>query len=91
MFGTLSDSTPQKIGIISWGLLAGCGTTLLTCLLLCLLGFIPSLLVSAGWMQPTELQAWLPIAGLIYGVFPGLVIGATVCWRFCRSRLQKSN
>jgi hypothetical protein len=36
-----------------------------------------------------EYQPWLPIIGLEYGFFLGIVFGVIVGWKVCASRLRK--
>jgi hypothetical protein len=84
----LSYSTPQKIGIIFYGLIVGVGTALLTCLGLGLVGLLLSLMGSAGWIHLGEYQPWMPIIGVGYGLLPSIIIGAVVYWKVCRLRLR---
>jgi uncharacterized protein YneF (UPF0154 family) len=42
-----------------------------------------------GWVPLGEYQPWLPIIGLEYGFFLGIIIGSVVCWKVCKSRLGK--
>ena len=78
-------STPQKIGVIFYGLAVGAGTTLLVSAGLFLLGLAVSLF--AEYTGLLYSQPWLPIAGLEYGFVLGVPIGAVVAWRFVKSRL----
>jgi hypothetical protein len=81
---TLPLSTPQKIGVIFYGLVIGVCTALVTSVALCLLGLAISLF--AQYLG--ESQPWLPIAGLEYGFFLGIVLGVIVGWKVCASRLR---
>lgn len=81
-------STPQKIGIILYGLVIGVGTTLMASAGLLLLGLALSLLSQyTGWPPLGEYRPWLPIAGLEYGFLLGIPLGAFVWWRVSKSRL----
>ena len=85
---TLPPSTPQKIGILIYGLVVGVATAAGTSIALLLLGLAISLFAqSTGWIHLGEYQPWLPIAGLEYGFFLGIIFGAFVCWKVWRSRL----
>ena len=83
-------TTPQKIGVVLYGLAAAVGATVLTSAALFLVGLAFSLMGNAGWIHLGEYQPWLPLAGLEYGFFLGIIIGAVVCWKVCRSRLRNS-
>lgn len=85
---TLQPSVPQKIGIVIYGLVAGLCTAVGTSAVLLVLGIAVSLFAqSTGWIHLGEYQPWLPMIGLEYGFFLGIVLGAIVCWRVWRSRL----
>jgi hypothetical protein len=85
---TLSPSVPQKIGIVIYGLAVGLCTALGTSAVLLLLGIAISLFAqSTGWIHLGEYQPWLPMIGLEYGFFLGVILGAFVCWRVWLSHL----
>ena len=85
---TLLPSKPQKLGIVVWGLLLGIGTAFGTSAALLLLGIAISLFAqSTGWIRLGEYQPWLPLIGLEYGFFLGLVVGGVVCWKVWRLHL----
>lgn len=89
---TLQPGGPQKIGIVIYGLAAGLCTAFGTSAVLLALGIAISLFAqSTGWIHLGEYQPWLPLIGLEYGFFLGIVIGAFVCWKVCRSRLGGQN
>jgi hypothetical protein len=90
VFDTLPYNTPQKIGIIFYGLIIGAGAALLTSLGFGLVGLLLSLMGNAGWIHLGEYQPWMPIIGIEYGVVPAIVIGVVVCWKVCRSRLRST-
>ncbi len=90
MFGTLTYSVPQKVGIVLYGLVAGIVAVGLSSLGLCVLGFIPTILVSMGLMHSSEGQSWMPISGLICGFYLGIPVRAIVFWKVCRSRLRNT-
>jgi hypothetical protein len=84
---TLPQSPLQKIGVVFYGLAIGVGTALCTSATFLVLGVTISLIAqSTVWIHLGEYQPWLPIIGLEYGFFLGLVIGAFVCWRVWRTR-----
>jgi hypothetical protein len=86
---TLPQSALQKIGVVFYGLAVGVGTALCTSATFLVLGVTISLTAqSTGWIHLGEYQPWLPIIGLEYGFFLGLVIGAFVCWKVWRTRLN---
>jgi hypothetical protein len=79
----------QKIGIVIYGLMVGVGTALGTSAAFLVLGIAISLFAqSTGWIHLGEYQPWLPIIGMEYGFFLGLVIGAFVCWKVWRTRFD---
>jgi hypothetical protein len=88
VFENLPYSTPEKIGIILYGLIVGAGVALLTSLGLGLVGLLLSLMGNAGWIHLGEYQPWMPIIGVEYGLLPGIIIGVIVSWKFCWSRLR---
>ena len=82
-------STPQKIGVIFYGLVVGVGTTFGISAGLFLMGLTVSLFAQyTGFPHLGEYQPWLAIAGLEYGFFLGIPVGAVVAWRVARSRLS---
>jgi len=86
---TLPLSTPQKIGVILYGLVVGVCTDLVTSAALCLLGVAISLFAEyTQLIHLGEAQPWLPIAGLEYGFFLGILLGVIVDWKVCASRLR---
>jgi len=79
----------QKIGVVIYGLMAGVGTALGTSAAFLVLGIAISLFAqSTGWIHLGEYQPWLPVIGMEYGFFLGLVIGAFVCWKLWRTRFD---
>jgi len=86
MFETLPVSTPQKIGIIVYGLVAGVCTVLITSAALGLLGLMVALFASYTQWIPS--QPWLPLIGLEQGFLLGIVLGAIVCWKVIRPSLR---
>ena len=90
MFETVPLSTPQKIGIIVYGLTVGVCTALGTSAALCLLGTaITEFAQSTGWINLGENQPWLPVMGLTYGLLLGIILGVIVCRKVIRSRLRR--
>lgn len=86
---TLTHTFLRKLGIVARGIAAGIGATLLTSAGLFVVGMTLSLMGNAGWIHLGEDQPWLPIAGLEYGFFLGLILGAAVCWRVCHSMFRE--
>jgi hypothetical protein len=83
---TLPYSTPQKTGVILFGLLVGALMVPITALGCALLGVIVVLFVGPGK------DAWggFFVAGcLLYGFYLGIPVGLVVCWKVCRSRLRE--
>jgi len=88
MMWALAQSTLQKIGIVLYGLAVGIGTALGTSAACSVIGIATSEIAqSTGWIHLGEYQPWLPIIGLEYGFFLGLIIGGFFCWRILRGRL----
>jgi hypothetical protein len=86
---TLPLSFPQKVGVILYGLVVGACTALVTSAALCLLGVVISLFAQyTGIIHLGEYQPWLPIVGLEYGFFLGIVFGVIVGVKVCASRLR---
>jgi hypothetical protein len=83
---TLPYSTPQKAGVILFGLVVGALMVPITALGCVLLGVVVVLLVGPGR------DAWggfFVAACLLYGFYLGIPVGIVVCWRVCRSRLRE--
>ena len=86
---TAPQSVLQRIGIVIYGLVVGLGTALGTSAAFLVLGIAISLFAqSTGWIRLGEYQPWLPIIGMEYGFFLGLIIGAFVCRRVWRARFE---
>jgi len=89
MFDSLPLTTPQKIGVVLYGFLAGAATAVATSFAGCTLGI--AVVVFARYtklLSLGEYQPWLPLAGAEYGFVIGVVIGLIVWCRFCFKRLQ---
>jgi len=86
---TLHPSTPQKIGVIVYGLAVGVGMVLATSAALLLVGLAISLFAqSTGLLHLGEYGPWLPVIGAYFGFYLGIVVGAIACWKAIRSRLR---
>jgi hypothetical protein len=86
---TAPQSVLQKIGIVIYGVAVGLGTALGTSAAFLVLGIAISLFAqSTRWIRLGEYQPWLPIIGMEYGFFLGLIIGAILCWRLWRTRFE---
>lgn len=79
----------SKTHILFRGFARGLGIAILTSAALFVVGILLSLMGNAGWIHLGESQPWMPLIGLVYGFPVGLVIGAIVGHRFCRSRWQR--
>jgi hypothetical protein len=86
VFETLPLSTPEKIGIVFYGLAAGVCTALGTSAALGLLGLMVALF--AEYTRLIYSQPWLPIVGLEQGFLLGIILGVIVCWKVIKSRLR---
>ena len=87
---TLPRSTHDKIGTVIYGLLVGAGIAVGTSATCLVLGIAVSWFAqSTGWIHLGEYQPWLPIIGMEYGFFLGIVIGAFVCWKVWRARFDR--
>ena len=85
MFETVPLSTPQKIGVIAYGLAAGVCTALATSVVLGLLGTMVALFAEyTRWIYS---QPWLPLIGLEYGFLLGIVLGVIVCRKVIKARM----
>lgn len=78
----------SKMGILLRGFAKGIGIAILTSAVLFVFGLALSLMGNAGWIHLGQDQPWMPLIGLVYGFPIGLLIGAVVCWKHCRSRLR---
>jgi hypothetical protein len=87
----ISPQSPlQKIAIVIYGLVAAVPAAMGTSAVFLVLGIAVSLFAqSTGWIHLGEYQPWLPVIGLEYGFIPGVVIGAFVCWKVWRTRLER--
>jgi uncharacterized membrane protein len=85
------DSTPlsiqQKVGVIILGFFAGAATAVAASVVGCLIGIAIALCGRNGLFSLGEYQGWLPLIGMSYGFYAGVIIGLIVCWRFCTKRL----
>ena len=80
---------PSKIGIVIYGLIVGVCIAFGTSAAFLVLGIAISLFAqSTGWIHLGEYQPWLPIIGMEYGFFLGLIIGSFVCWKLWRTRFD---
>jgi Flp pilus assembly pilin Flp len=80
-------STPQRVGVVIYGLLVGVGTAAIVSAASFLVGLAFTLAGIRGWIHLGEYQPWLPLIGIEYGFLLGLIPGAIVCWKTWRSRL----
>jgi hypothetical protein len=75
-------SALRKVGIIL-------GTAVITSATSFLVGVAFSLAGNKGWIHLGEYQPWLPIIGLEYGFFLGIVLGVIIWKKSDRSRASK--
>jgi hypothetical protein len=83
---TLPYSTPQKAGVILYGLLIGALMVPLTAGAVLLLGMVLLFVHAASRHGGAFFLAQL----LFYGFYLGIPVGVFVCWRVCRSRLREA-
>jgi hypothetical protein len=84
---TLSLSTPQKAGVVLYGVLIGALMIPATAIGCALLGAVVLLFV------PTNRDAggaFFLAECLLWGLYLGVPVGAYVCWKICRSRLREA-
>ena len=81
----MNGKSPTAFRLFLRGLASGAGAAILTSAGLFVVGLALSLMGNAGWIHLGEAQPWMPLIGLEYGFFLGIIIGAIVCWRVCRS------
>ena len=82
--------TSEKIGIVIYGLAAGLGTAFAFSIGLLVLGTASSLTAqSTRWFYLGDYHPWLPLIGLEYGFFLGLIIGAFICWKVWQARFKE--
>ena len=83
-------SFPQKVGVVLYGFAAGTATAIGTSVAGCLVGVVLALIDDkVGVIHLGEARPWVPIAGLFYGFYIGVLIGLVVWWKVCANRLRK--
>lgn len=83
-------SVPQKIGVVLYGFAAGLAAAIGTSIAGCLMGVVLALIDdNIGLIHLGEARPWMPITGLFYGFYIGIVVGLIVWWRVCASRFRK--
>jgi hypothetical protein len=81
-----SRNAPRKIGIIVYGLLAGFAAAMVfTIASVFLVAFASWLLRYTNWDQTGEWSGPLIIVVAYYAFLPGVIVGAVVCWKVCKS------
>jgi hypothetical protein len=89
MFDSTPLSVPQKIGVVLGGFLVGAATAFVTSIVGCLLGIaVDWFALHTQLIHLAEYQSWLPVIGLFYGFYIGVVAGLIVWWRFCAKRFR---
>jgi hypothetical protein len=80
-------SVPQKAGVIFYGLTIGVCAVVATEVALVVLAFVVlEVLHLAG---NNGGGGWFVVGIAFDGFYVGIVVGAIVCWRVCRSRLRR--
>jgi hypothetical protein len=88
---TLPYSTPQKAGVILYGLLIGALMVPVTAIGCFLLGAILLLVMHLMHLADRDAGGAFVLAEcILYGFYIGIPIGLVVCWKVCRSRLRES-
>ena len=79
-------NTPRKIGIIVLGLLAGFATAMVFAIASVFLVAVASwLLRYTNWDPTGEQSGPLEIVVAYYALLPGVIVGAVVCRKVCKS------
>jgi hypothetical protein len=82
----------EKSGTIARGISVAAAVTVLTSAGLLVGGIAVSLFAQeTGWVHLGEYQPWIPIIGLEYGFFLGLLAGIVTGWRVIRNRLRANH
>jgi hypothetical protein len=85
----MSLTFSQLAGAVGRGLAVWAALAVLAPLCLCACGFGLAWLSSTGVVSLGELGSWLPIAGLEYGFFLGVFVGALIGIRVALKRLEE--
>ena len=81
-----SLNAPRKVGIIVYGLLAGFAAAMVfTIASVFLVAFVLWFLTYANWRPADEWSGPLGIVVAYYAFLPGVIVGAVVCWKVCKS------
>jgi len=81
-------SVPQKVGVIFYGLAIGVCAVMATTVTAVILGFLVAVLLAAAHLAGNDGGAgFFVIEAAFCGFYTGIVVGAIVCWKVCRSRL----
>lgn len=87
---TLPYSTPQKAGVILYGLLIGVLMVPVTAIGCFLLGAVLLLVMHLMHFADRDAGgAFLLAECSLYGLYIGIPVGLIVCWKMCRSRLRE--
>jgi len=83
-------SVPQKAGVIFYGLAIGVCAVVATMVAAVILGSLVAVLLAVAHLAGNDGGGGFFVAeAAFYGFYAGIVVGAIVCWRVCRSRLRK--
>jgi hypothetical protein len=81
-------SVPQKVGVIFYGLAIGVCAVMATTVAAVILGFLVAVLLAAAHLAGNDGGGgFFVIEAAFCGFYAGIVVGAIVCWKVCRSRL----
>ena len=83
-------SVPQKVGVIFYGLAIGVCAVVATTVASVILGFLAAVLLAVAHLAGNDGGGgFFVIEAAFFGFYAGIVVGAIVCWKVCRSRLRR--
>jgi len=81
-----SLNAPRRVGIIVYGLLAGFAAAMVFAIASVFLVAVASwFLRYTNWDPTGERSGPLEIVVAYYALLPGVIVGAVVCWKICKS------
>jgi len=82
-------TAPQKVGVIFYGLAAGICAVVATTAASVILGVLVAVLLAVAHLAGNDGGGgFFAIEAAFFGFYAGIVVGAIVCWKVCRSRLR---